>query len=54
MIIWKSLKNGKLYLIYRCKPPMVLGSHYEAELYPVSDGPVRIKNLKDFIQVAIR
>lgn len=54
MIIWKNIKDGKLYVIYRCRPPMVLGSHYEAELYPVSNGPIKIKNLKDFVQIGER
>lgn len=54
MKIWRNRKDDKLYVIYKCKPPMVLGSHYEAELYPVSNGPVRIKSLEDFILVGER
>lgn len=54
MKIWKSLKDGNLYVIYRCTPPRILGWHYEAELYPVSQGPVKIKDLKDYVVIAER
>ena len=52
MVIYRYLKNQKLYLIYKVSPRGYLGNWYEAVPYKHNDNILKNIDLKYFSSVA--